>query len=74
MTPTLIGGPICPPKSLLLLSSREIAIVTNVKNNADILPEIIVLTDSKGKKLTRPLKVNLKKDSTRTVAKILRTP
>ena len=72
MTPTCIGGPIFPQKTLLLLNTREIAVVTDTRNNADILPEIIVLTDDKGKKLSRPLKVDLKKDSNRIVLKILK--
>ncbi len=72
MGPMLLDGPIFPKKALILLNTKEIAAVIATRNSNDILPEILVITNSQGKKLDRPLKVDLKKDDQRIILKILK--
>ncbi|MBN1501295.1 MAG: HD domain-containing protein [Spirochaetes bacterium] len=73
MGPMLLDGPIFPKKTLILLNTKEIAAVLNTRNFSDIMPEILVITNPQGKKLERPLKVDLKNDDHRFILKILQS-
>jgi hypothetical protein len=55
-----------------LLDTREVAAVMKTESFGDSLPEILILTNSQGTKLARPLPVNLKKDNTRKIVKLLK--
>ena len=71
--PLLLDGPFYQPSALVLLDTKEIAAVMKVDNWGDTAPEIVILTDSRQKKLIRPLAVNLKNDASRRIVKILKT-
>ncbi|MGL4370189.1 MAG: HD-GYP domain-containing protein [Spirochaetota bacterium] len=73
MTPILLDGPLYQLTSLVLLDTKEIAAVMKVDSWGDISPEIVILTDSSQKKLTRPLSISLKKDSSRKILKVLKS-
>jgi len=73
LTPFLLDGPLYQLTSLVLLDTKEVAAVMKVDSWGDINPEIVVLTDSSQKKLARPLTIDLKKDSSRKIVKVLKT-
>lgn len=73
MGPMLLDGPFYQKTALVLLDTREVAAVAKTDSFGDTLPEILILTNPQGTKLARPLPVNLKKDSTRKIIKILKT-
>lgn len=70
--PHLMREPLFRKTMLVMLDSREIARVTKIDRFGDTEPEILVLTNALGKKLPRPIPVNLKKDPTRRIVKLLR--
>jgi len=70
--PYLMREPLYRKTALVMLDSREIAAVMNIERFGDIEPEILVLTNSQGKKLSRPLPINLKKDNSRKIVKLLK--
>lgn len=73
MGPMLMDGPLYQKTALVLLDTKEVAAIYNTNSFGDTQPEILILTNSQGKKLARPLTVNLKKDGSRQIVKILRT-
>ncbi|MFW5807915.1 MAG: HD-GYP domain-containing protein [Spirochaetota bacterium] len=73
MGPMLMDGPLYRKTALVLLDTREVAAVANTTSFGDTLPEIVVLTNPEGKKLQRPVTVNLKKDGSRRIVKLLRS-
>ncbi len=73
MGPMLMDGPLYQKTALVLLDTREVAAISNTTSFGDTQPEIMILTNPQGKKLQRPLTVNLKKDGSRQIVKILRT-
>ena len=72
MGPMMMDGPLYQKTALVLLDTREVAAVMKTDSFGDSLPEILILTNSQGTKLARPLPVNLKKDNTRKIIKLLR--
>ncbi|HRX14900.1 MAG TPA: HD domain-containing protein [Spirochaetota bacterium] len=72
MGPMLMDGPIYRKTALVLLDTKEVAAVVKTNGFADTLPEIIVLTNCQGKKLERPVSVDLKKDGSRRIIKLLK--
>jgi putative nucleotidyltransferase with HDIG domain len=71
--PVLLDGPLYQPSALVMLDTKEIAAVMKVDGWGDTTPEIVILTDSRQKKLLRPLAVNLKNDVSRKIIKVLKT-
>jgi len=72
MGPMMMDGPLYQKTALVLLDTREVAAVMKTESFGDSLPEILILTNSQGTKLARPLPVNLKKDNTRKIVKLLK--
>ncbi|MDA3899885.1 MAG: HD domain-containing protein [Spirochaetes bacterium] len=72
MGPMLMDGPIYRRTALVLLDTMEVAAVVKTTGFADTHPEIVVLTNSQGKKLERPVNVDLKKDGSRRIIKLLK--
>ncbi len=70
--PFLMKEPLYRETALVLLDSKEIAAVMKTQRFGDIEPEILVLTNAQGKKLDRPISINLKKDNTRKIVKLLK--
>lgn len=73
MGPMLMDGPLYQKTALVLLDTKEVAAIMSIESYGDTQPEILVLTNSTGKKLPRPVPVNLKKDSSRSIVKIMKT-
>jgi hypothetical protein len=73
MGPMLMDGPLYRKTALVLLDTKEVAAILNTSSFGDTQPEILILTNSQGKKLARPLNVNLKKDGSRQIVKLLRS-
>jgi putative nucleotidyltransferase with HDIG domain len=72
MGPMLMDGPLFQKTALVMLDSREVAAVMKTEGFGDLFPEIIILTNPQGQKLTRPIPVNLKKDGSRRIVKLLK--
>jgi len=72
MSDHLLLDPLYPKGTLVLLSSGEIASVVEAKTKNDLKPDLYILTDKKQNKLERPLKIELKKDLSRSIVKILK--
>lgn len=72
MGPILMNGPLYQKTALVLLDTKEVAAIMKIDDYGDTHPEILVLTNSAGKKLPRPVPVNLKKDSSRKIVKIIK--
>jgi HD-GYP domain-containing protein (c-di-GMP phosphodiesterase class II) len=73
MGPMLLDGPLFQKTMLVLLDTKEVAAVMKVESYGDTQPEIIILTNAQGVKLPRPLTINMRKDSSRKIVKILKT-
>lgn len=65
----LLDEPLYPPGSLVILDTKEIAKIEEVKRYSDLKPLINIMSNHKGKKLQRPILVNLKNDHTRHILK-----
>ncbi len=68
----LLDTPIYPEGSILLLDTKEFATVETVSRYSDIKPIVRIISNSQGKKLTRPILVNLKNDPTRHISKTIK--
>ncbi len=72
MGPMILDGPLFQKTALLLLDTKEVAAVMKTESFGDLYPEIMILTNSKGMKLPRPLVISLKNDKSRKILKILK--
>jgi putative nucleotidyltransferase with HDIG domain len=72
MSDHLLEEALYPKGTLVLLSTGEVATVIESNAKTDIKPDLFILTDKNQGKLERPLKIELKKDSSRSVIKILK--
>ncbi len=70
--PMLMDGPLYQKTALVLLNTREVGAVMQTQSFGDMEPDIAILTDSKGQKLPRPFQIQLRKDHSRQIVKILR--
>ena len=70
----LLDQPLYPPGSLVLLSTKEIALVETVNRYSDVNPIVRIMSGSNGKRLRRFITVNLKNDLSRIIVKILKLP
>lgn len=70
----LLENPLYPPGSMVLLDTREIALVMEVNKFSDLRPLVKILAGSDGKKMARPIVVDLKKDNKRNVERLIKTP
>ncbi|MDY6935367.1 MAG: HD domain-containing protein [Spirochaetota bacterium] len=68
----LLNKPIYPIGSVVLLNTKEVAIIESVMRYSDIKPLVRILSGNDGKKLARPISVNLKNDPTRYIKKIMK--
>ncbi len=70
----LLNKPIFPLGTLLLLNTKELAVVVKILKYSDMKPVVRIITDSKSKILKRPIIVNLLKDHSRRIHKIMQLP
>jgi len=68
----LLENPLYPPGSMVLLDTREIALVMEVKKYSDLKPLVKILSGSDGKKMARPIVVDLKNDNKRHIERIVK--
>ncbi len=68
----LLETPLYPIGSVLLLDTKEFAVVESVHRYSDLKPIVRIISNSQGKKLSRQILVNLKNDPTRHITKILK--
>jgi len=71
MSDHICSEPLFPYGTLVLLSTGEIAAVTKTTSLTDFKPDLQLITDEKRRRLIRPLKIELKKDSSRSITQIL---
>lgn len=74
MTRHVMDGPMYPVGSVVLLSTREIAIVREIRKESDLQPLVDIISDSKGRKLQRAIRVDLRNDETRKILQIVNLP
>lgn len=70
----LLENPLYPPGSVVLLDTREIALVMEVQKYSDLKPLVKILAGPDGKKMARPIVVDLKKDNKRHVERVMKKP
>ena len=68
----LLEEPLYPIGSIVLLGTKEFALIESVNRYSDLRPLVYILSNSQGNKLPRPILVNLKNDPTRQIQKIVK--
>ena len=73
MTRHVMEKPLYPVGSVILLDTREIAVVLEIRKDSDMRPLVNIITDKNGKKLARPIRVDLRNDEKRQISQIIKT-
>lgn len=71
MTRHVMEGPMCPVGSVVLLSTKEIAVVREIRRESDLQPLVDIISDIHGRKLQRPIRVDLRNDETRKIQQVV---
>ncbi len=71
MTRHVMDGPMYPVGSVVLLTSKEIAVVREIRKESDFQPLVDIISDIHGRKLQRPIRVDLRNDETRKIQQIV---
>jgi len=74
MTRHVLEKPLYPAGSVVLLDTKEIAVVLEVRKDSDIAPLVNIISDMQGRKLARPIKVDLLNDKNRAIARVIKIP
>ncbi len=74
MTRHVMDGPVYPVGSVVLLSTKEFAVVREIRKESDLQPLVDIISDIHGRKLQRPIRVDLRNDETRKVHQIVSAP
>ncbi len=74
LTGRVMDGPIYPVGSVVLLTTKEFAVVREIRTESDFQPLVEIISNIYGRRLQRPIRVDLRINETRKIQKVASMP